>query len=76
MKIKSLCDGPLSKFAFYFHVRRYNTEYGASKGYTCPITTTIYDTQPANLKATQAFFCVFSIVVLIAAYSYDKSKQV
>jgi len=54
-------------------VRRYDTEYGASN---CTITTTIYDTQPANLKATQAFFCVFSIVVLIAAYSYDKSKQV
>ena len=75
MKLRS-CDGPLSNFAFNFHVRRYNTEYADTLHSSCPITTTIYDTQPANLKATQAFFCVFSIVVLIAAYSYDKSKQV
>ena len=39
------------------------------------ITTTIYDTQPTSLKATQAFFCVFSILVLIVAYGYDRSKQ-
>lgn len=50
-------------------------EWGDSLDTSCKITTHIYDNQPDSLKGTQAFFTVFSIVVLVAAYSYDRSKQ-
>ena len=50
-------------------------QYGDSVDTSCKITTTIYNNMPDTLKGTQAFFCVFSIVVLIVAYTYDRSKQ-
>lgn len=50
-------------------------EWGDSLDTSCVITTRSYDNIPDSLKGTQAFFTVFSIVILIVAYSYDRSKQ-
>eukprot|EP00740_Mantoniella_antarctica_P004821 CAMPEP_0181358820 /NCGR_PEP_ID=MMETSP1106-20121128/5737_1 /TAXON_ID=81844 /ORGANISM="Mantoniella antarctica, Strain SL-175" /LENGTH=200 /DNA_ID=CAMNT_0023471853 /DNA_START=68 /DNA_END=670 /DNA_ORIENTATION=- len=50
-------------------------EWGDSVKTSCKITTTSYDNQPASLQGVQAFFCVFSILVLVVAYTYDRSKQ-
>lgn len=50
-------------------------EWGDSLDTSCKITTRIYDNQPDSLKGTQGFFTVFSIVVLVVAYGYDRSKQ-
>jgi hypothetical protein len=50
-------------------------QYGDSKTDGCIITTEIYNNMPSTLIGTQAFFAVFSIVVLIAAYTYDSAKQ-
>lgn len=50
-------------------------QWGDSVKTSCAITTHIYENQPASLKGTQAFFAVFSIVVLVVAYGYDRSKQ-
>ena len=50
-------------------------QYGDSKTGGCIITTEIYNNMPSALIGTQAFFAVFSIVVLIAAYTYDSAKQ-
>jgi len=50
-------------------------EWGDSLDTSCKITTTIYENQPDGLKGTMGFFTVFSIVVLIGAYGYDRSKQ-
>ena len=50
-------------------------QYGDSKTDECIITTEIYNNMPSTLIGTQAFFAVFSIVVLIAAYTYDSAKQ-
>lgn len=42
---------------------------------SCSIKTEIYNNLPTNLVGVQAFFTVFSIVVLVAAYTYDKAKN-
>lgn len=56
-------------------------QWGDSKTYTqtadkcAHVTTAIYENQPSTLVGTQAFFTVFSIVVLIVSYCYDRSKN-
>ena len=56
-------------------------QWGDSKTYTqtadkcAHVTTAIYENQPSTLVGTQAFFTVFSIVVLIVSYTYDRSKN-
>lgn len=50
-------------------------QWGDSKDTSCKITTTIYENQTDGMKGTMGFFTVFSLVVLIVAYGYDRSKQ-
>ena len=50
-------------------------EWGDSLDTSCKVTTTIYENQTEGMKGTMGFFTVFSIVVLIVAYGYDRSKQ-
>lgn len=53
------------------------SQYADSKDNTdsCGVVTKIYDNMPTNLVGVQAFFTVFSIVVLIVSYTYDRAKQ-
>mmetsp|Transcript_7061 Transcript_7061/g.27771 ORF Transcript_7061/g.27771 Transcript_7061/m.27771 type:complete len:199 (-) Transcript_7061:433-1029(-) len=56
-------------------------QWGDSKTYTqtadkcAHVTTAIYENQPSTLVGTQAFFTVFSIIVLIVSYAYDRSRN-
>ena len=56
-------------------------QWGDSKEYTqtsdkcAHITTAIYENQPSALVGTQAFFTVFSIIVLVVSYAYDRSRN-
>ena len=42
---------------------------------SCPIKTKIYNNLPTSLVGVQAFFTVFSILVLVGSYTYDRAKQ-
>jgi hypothetical protein len=42
---------------------------------SCAIKTKIYNNMPTSLVGVQAFFTVFSILVLIGSYTYDRAKQ-
>ena len=42
---------------------------------SCPIKTKIYNNLPTSLVGVQAFFTVFSILVLAGSYTYDRAKQ-
>ena len=42
---------------------------------SCAIKTKIYNNMPTSLVGVQAFFTVFSILVLVGSYTYDRAKQ-
>ena len=42
---------------------------------SCEIKTKIYNNMPSSLVGVQAFFTVFSIVILVASYTYDRAKN-
>ena len=42
---------------------------------SCAIKTKIYNNMPTSLVGVQAFFTVFSILVLGGSYTYDRYKQ-